>query len=228
MELIVKICGLSEEETLDAALDSGADMIGLVAFPPSPRFVAPQRAASLAARARGRAEIVVLTVDMDASEMAEIVDLVKPDWLQFHGTETPDAVAAAGKRFALKTMKAIGVGQASDLASVSHHAASADRLLLDAKPAKDAILPGGGGLPFDWNILEGFAPGLPYMLSGGLHAGNVEEALTIARADGVDVSSGVESVRGRKDPDRIRAFIAAARHAAAALPPSVALERAAS
>ena len=228
MNLIVKICGLSNEETLDAALDAGADMIGLVVFPPSPRFVAPARAAELAARARGRAEIVVLTVDMDPSDMAETVDLVKPDWLQFHGRESTEVVASAKKRFGLKIMKAVGVREITDLISAQPFVAVADRLLLDAKPAQGALLPGGNGIPFDWEILRAFEPGLPFMLSGGLDVGNVGEALTITQADGVDVSSGVEAARGRKDPDLIRAFVAAARRAAAALPAAKALERAAS
>lgn len=228
MNLIVKICGLSNEETLDAALDAGADMIGLVVFPPSPRFVAPARAAELATRIRGRAEIVALTVDMDPSDVAEIVEMVKPDWLQFHGRETAEAVASAKQRFGLRIMKAVGVREITDLISAQPFVAVADRLLLDAKPEPAALVPGGNGIPFDWKILRAFEPGLPFMLSGGLDAGNVEEALTITHADGVDVSSGIETARGKKDPDLIRAFVAAARHAAAALPAAKALERAAS
>lgn len=227
MDLIVKICGLSNEDTLDAALDAGADMIGLVVFPPSPRFVAPARAAELAARARGRAEIVVLTVDMDESEMAAIVDLVQPDWLQLHGRESTEAVTSAKKRFGRKIMKAVGVREITDLISAQPFVAVADRLLLDAKPAQGALLTGGNGIPFDWDILRAFEPGLPFMLSGGLDAGNVEKALTITQADGVDVSSGVETARGRKDPDLICAFIADARRAAAALPTAKTLKRAA-
>jgi phosphoribosylanthranilate isomerase len=225
MDLIVKICGLSSEETVDSALDAGADMVGLVCFPPSPRFVAPSRAATLAGRAHGRAEIAVLTVDMDEAGLAEIVEAVKPDWLQFHGEEAPEAVSSAAKRFGIRVMKAIGVRSASDLAGAHLYAAAADRLLIDAKPPKGAVLPGGNGEPFDWNILTGFKPGLSFMLSGGLHAGNVDEALRIARAAGVDVSSGVETAPGRKDPDLIRGFIAAARRAAAALPSGRTVER---
>jgi phosphoribosylanthranilate isomerase len=228
MELIVKICGLSSEETVDAALDAGADMIGLVFFPPSPRFVAPARAATLAARARGRAEIAVLTVDMDEAGLTEIVEAVKPDWLQFHGKETPETVSAAKKRFGRRVIKALGVRSVPDLAPAARYAASADRLLIDAKPPQGAILPGGNGEAFDWKILTGFAPELPFMLSGGLDAGNIAEALRISRAAGVDVSSGVETAPGRKDPDLIRAFVAAARRAAAALPPGRTVERVAS
>ena len=218
MDLIVKICGLSTEETLEAALDAKAEMIGLVFFPPSPRSVAPSRAARLAGQVRGRAEIAALTVDMDSAEISEIVALVKPDWLQFHGRETPETVAAARSRFGRRVMKAIGVRDATDLVSAKSFASVADRLLLDAKPPEGSVVPGGHGKPFDWNILEGFEPGLPFMLSGGLHSGNVDEALRVTRAGGVDVSSGIETAPGRKDPELIRDFVAAARRAAAALP----------
>jgi phosphoribosylanthranilate isomerase len=215
MDLIVKICGLSTEETLDAALDAGADMIGLVFFPKSPRFVGLDRAATLAARARKRAEVVALSVDMDDAGMAALVETVKPDWLQLHGRETPERVAALKQRFGLRTMKAILVSDPADLAAADAYASVADRLLLDAKPPKDAILPGGNGRPFDWTILKDFEPGVGWLLSGGLDVGNVGEALAVSGARGVDVSSGVEIAPGRKSPDLIRAFIAAARKAAA-------------
>jgi len=219
MELIVKICGLSSEETLDAALGAGADMIGLVAFPPSPRFVAPPVAARLAARARGRAEVALLTVDMDQADVAAWVATVAPDWLQFHGTESPESVAAARKRFGLPVMKAIGVRETADLGKTEAYQSAADRLLLDAKAPKGAALPGGRGETFDWQILDGYDPGLSYLLSGGLNAANVGSALGIARAaSGVDVSSGVETAPGHKDPDLIRAFVAAARAADNARP----------
>jgi phosphoribosylanthranilate isomerase len=211
MNLIVKICGLSTEETLDAALDAGADMVGLVAFPPSPRFVAAETAARLAARSCGRAEIVVLTVDMGEGELADLVATIKPDWLQFHGSEPPEAVASAKARFGLKVMKACGIRDGGDLLAARSYAAVADRLLLDAKAPKGAVLTGGRGVAFDWRILEGFDAGLPFMLSGGLDAGNVVQALAVSRAAGVDVSSGVETAPGRKDPDLIHGFVAAAR-----------------
>jgi phosphoribosylanthranilate isomerase len=211
MDLIVKICGLSTEETLDAALDAGADMVGFVFFPPSPRFVGVDRAAALARRAQGQAEVVALTVDMDDAGLGEIVERVAPDWLQLHGRETPERVAAVKKRFGRKVMKAVGVRDASDLVTVGTYRTVADRLLLDAKPPEDAVLPGGNGAPFDWRLLKGFDAGLAYLLSGGLDPGNVVEALRVTRAPGVDVSSGVETSPGVKDPDLIRAFIAAAR-----------------
>ncbi len=216
MSLIVKICGLSNEETLDAALAAGADMVGLVFFPRSPRFVTPQRAAELASQVAGRAEIVALTVDMDDAGIAEIVEAVSPDWLQLHGHETPDRVAAVGKRFGRPVMKAVAVATADDLAGAERYVAAADRLLLDAKPPKGATRPGGLGTPFDWTLLAGFDPDIPYMLSGGLAPGNVAEAAAITGAPGVDVSSGVESAPGRKEANLIRAFIANARGAGAA------------
>jgi phosphoribosylanthranilate isomerase len=227
MDLIVKICGLSTEEALDAALDAGADMVGLVFFPASPRYVALSQAARLAARARGRADVTALTVDMDEAKLAEIVDLVNPDWLQFHGAESPAAVESAKSRFGRRVMKAIGVREAADLAAATRYA-GADRLLLDAKPPKGAGRPGGLGVPFDWRLLEQFDPGKTYLLSGGLDQANVGEALRIGGAPGVDVSSGVETAPGVKDPDLIRAFIAAARRGAAALPSARAAARAAS
>jgi len=214
MSLIVKICGLSTPETVDAALAAGADMIGLVFFPPSPRFVAPDAAAPLAARARGRAEVAVLTVDMDEEGIAAIVDAVRPDWLQLHGHEPPEQVAALKRRFGLPAMKAIGVREPADLAAVEPYRGIADRILLDAKPPKGATRPGGNAVAFDWAILDGFDPGMPWMLSGGLDPANVGAAIARTRAPGVDVSSGVEIAPGRKDPALIAAFVAAARAAA--------------
>jgi phosphoribosylanthranilate isomerase len=215
MDVVVKICGLSTQPTLAAALKAGADMVGFVFFPPSPRFVSPEAAAALAADARGRAEVTALTVDADDATLAAIVDAVRPDWLQLHGRETPERVAAISKRFGIKVMKAIGVSASGDLARARAYAEVADRLLLDAKAPKGAVLPGGNGAPFDWTILGGFRAPLPYLLSGGLSPANVTEALAATRAPGVDVSSGVETAPGKKDADLIRAFVRNARHAAA-------------
>jgi phosphoribosylanthranilate isomerase len=214
MSLIVKICGLSTPETIDAALRANADMIGLNFFPPSPRFVTPEQAAPLAERARGRAAVTVLTVDMDEEGIAEIVATVRPDWLQFHGHEPPEQVRELKRRFGLPAMKAIGIREASDLAQADAYRSVADGLLLDAKPPKGATRPGGNAVAFDWTILDGFDPGMPWMLSGGLDPGNVGEAVRVARPPGLDVSSGVESAPGIKDPALIAAFVAAARAAA--------------
>ena len=224
MSLIVKICGLSTEETLDAALDAGADMIGLNFFPPSPRYLSLDAGKRLADRARGRAEIVALSVDMDDAGLAEIVDALRPDWLQLHGRDSPERTAAVRARFPAKLMKAVHVAVAADLARAADYAEAADCILLDATPPKGATRPGGLGTPFDWTILRSFHPAKPYLLSGGLNPGNVAEALRISRAPGVDVSSGVETTPGKKSSDLIRAFIAVARRAAVAAEP----ERAAS
>ena len=218
MKLMVKICGLTSEEALDAAIVAGADMVGLNFFPPSPRYLTLERATALAGRARGRAEIVAVTVDMPDRSLEEIVDNVRPDWLQFHGNETPERVQVLKRRFQRRVIKALGIRETGDLGAAARYRNVADRLLLDAKPPKDAVLPGGNGSAFDWTMLEDFEPGLRFLLSGGLDANNVGTAIRLARAPGVDVSSGVETTPGRKDPALIRAFIAAARRAAVRQP----------
>ncbi len=215
MTLKIKICGLSAEPTLDAALDAGADMIGLVFHAASPRYIGVGRAAALAGRARGRAEIVALTVDPGDHQLEEIVAEVRPDWLQLHGRETPDRARGIARRFGIPTMKAIPVQSAGDTAAAAAFRGAASLILFDARPPKGADRPGGHGRPFDWKLLVG--AGLPpFMLSGGLNPGNVAEAIAVTKPVGVDVSSGVETAPGRKDPDLIRAFVAAARMAAAA------------
>lgn len=213
--LAIKICGLSTPETLEAALGSGADMIGLNFHPRSPRFVALERARELATIARGKAEIVALIVDWDERRAAELAEALKPDWLQLHGSETPEQTAALRRAAGLPVMKALGIAGTGDLDAVAAYRGVADRILLDAKPPKDAAYPGGHGRPFDWTLLADLDPGFPFMLSGGLDPANVAEAIGIARPAGVDVSSGVESAPGIKDPARIAEFIAAARKAAA-------------
>ncbi len=215
MSVTVKICGLSTAETLEVALEGGADMIGLNFFPKSPRAVSLEAGAELAARVRGRAEIVALTVDMDDEGIDAIVDAVRPDWLQLHGHETPERVAALQVRTGLGVLMAIGIRTADDIARIPAYAAVADGLLLDAKAPAGAVLPGGNGVPFDWSLLDGIDPALPYMLSGGLDPDTVAAALALTGARGVDVSSGVESAPGVKDVARIKAFIAAVRGAAA-------------
>jgi phosphoribosylanthranilate isomerase len=215
MSLTVKICGLSTPEALDVALDAGADMVGFVFFAPSPRHVAFDTARALGQRVRGRAQKVALSVDADDALLDAVVEALRPDLLQLHGTETPARVAALRQRFGLPVMKAIAVEAKSDLAAVAIYRTSADCLLFDARAPREATRPGGLGKAFDWHLLENLDPGLPFMLSGGLDADNVGEALRITRAPGVDVSSGVERAPGEKDPDKIRAFIRAARQAAA-------------
>lgn len=214
MTLRVKICGLSTPEALDAALDAGADMVGFVFFPPSPRHVGFDVARALGRRVRGRVEMVALTVDADDMLLEAVVEALHPDLLQLHGKEPPSRLLALKQRFGLPVMKAVAVESKGDLAVVASYATRADRLLFDARAPREATRPGGLGKSFDWQVLEGVNPGIPYMLSGGLDAGNVGDALRITRAPGVDVSSGVERAPGEKDPDKIRAFVRAARQAA--------------
>jgi phosphoribosylanthranilate isomerase len=214
--LVIKICGLSTPETLESALAAGAEMIGLVFHPKSPRFVPPKEAAALAAMARGRAEIVALVVDRDIAELTDLVEAVRPDWLQLHGRETPETVRAIKAATGLRAIKALGVADRHDLAAFAAYDGIADRILLDAKPPKDAAYPGGHGRAFDWSILAALDRASPFMLSGGLDPANVAQAIAMARPWGVDVSSGVESAPGVKDVGRIMDFVVAARAAAAA------------
>ncbi len=222
MSLIVKICGLSTPEALDVALDAGADMVGFVFFPPSPRNLSFKAASALESRVRGRAKKVALSVDADDTLLSYVVDALGPDILQLHGNESPLRVAAIKARFKLPVMKAIPVESKGDLAAIARYAAVADRLLFDARAPREATRPGGLGTPFDWHLLENIGSRVPFMLSGGLDAGNVAEALAITRAPGVDVSSGVERAPGEKDPEKIRAFVRAARAAELKLAPPVA------
>ncbi len=217
MPLLVKVCGLKTPEALDAALDAGADFVGFVFFPPSPRNVAFEAAPALAARVRSRAKKVALTVDADDALFEQIVAGLKPDMLQLHGHESPDRVNELKRRYHLPVMKALPVEARADLAAIERYKGAADWLLFDARPPRDATRPGGLGKPFDWTLLRDLDVGLPFMLSGGLDASNVAEALRITRAPAVDVSSGVERAPGEKDPDKIRAFVRAARAADAAL-----------
>ncbi|WP_316190322.1 phosphoribosylanthranilate isomerase [Bradyrhizobium sp. SZCCHNS2096] len=211
MPLLVKICGLTTPETLAAALDAGADMVGFVFFPPSPRHLGLQAARALGAQAKGRALKVALTVDADDATIENIVETLRPDLLQLHGKESVARVRDIKQRFGLPVMKAIPVETAADLASLSGYAAVCDRILFDARAPKDATRPGGLGATFDWHLLQDLKLDLPFMVSGGLSAGNVHEAVRITGAGGVDVSSGVERTPGVKDSDMIREFVRAAR-----------------
>src|ERR1700738_5347 len=211
MSLIVKICGLSTRETLDVALDAGADMVGFVFFPASPRHLSLEVARELGSRAKRRAAKVALTVDADDATLANIVEAMQPDILQLHGSETVARLRDIKQKFGLPVMKAIAVETSADLVSLPGYAAVADRILFDARAPKDATRPGGLGAVFDWHVLENLDLQRPVMVSGGLNAQNVAEAVRITRAGGVDVSSGVERAPGIKDPEMIRAFIRTAR-----------------
>jgi phosphoribosylanthranilate isomerase len=211
MSLIVKICGLSTSETLDVALDAGADMVGFVFFPPSPRHLGLDAARELGKQTKRRALKVALTVDADDTTLAAIVEALQPDILQLHGSESVARLRDIKQKFGRPVMKAIAVEAPADLASLPGYAAVADRILFDARAPKEATRPGGLGAVFDWHVLEKLDLELPFMVSGGLHAGNVAEAVRLTRAGGVDVSSGVERAPGVKDPEMIRSFVRAAR-----------------
>jgi phosphoribosylanthranilate isomerase len=218
MSTLVKICGLNSPESLEAALASGADMVGFVFFAKSPRNVDFSTARALSAQVRGGAERVALLVDAEDATIEGVIDALAPDWLQLHGNETPERVRTLRQKFGRPILKALGVAREEDLAAASTYLHVADRLLFDAKPGPSALLPGGNGLSFDWTLLQGYAGAhfnSPWLLSGGLDAGNVAEALRLTQAPGVDVSSGVEDRPGVKNPDKISAFIAAVRKAGA-------------
>src|SRR6202051_2424144 len=213
MSLIVKICGLSTRETLDVALDAGADMVGFVFFPPSPRHLNLETARDLGRQGKRRASQVALTVDADDATLANIVEALQPDILQLHGSETVARLRDIKQKFGLPVMKAMAVETPADLASLPGYAAVADQILFDARAPRDATRPGGLGAVFDWHVLENLDLKLPFMVSGGLHAGNVAGAGRVIRPRGVDVSSGVARTPGVKGPEMIRSFIRAARTA---------------
>ena len=217
MALSIKICGLKTPQALDVALDSGADLVGFVFFPPSPRNLGLEAARMLGQRVKDGAGKVALTVDANDDTLLDIIAALKPDMLQLHGSETPDRVVAVRTRFGLPVMKALPIADRKDLSPIRQYAQVVDRLIFDARAPKDATRPGGLGKPFDWTLLKDINFGVPFVLSGGLDASNVLEALRITRAPGLDVSSGVERAPGEKDPEKIRAFIRAARAAAAEL-----------
>jgi phosphoribosylanthranilate isomerase len=209
----VKICGLRTEDALASALDGGADYVGLVFYAKSPRNVSIQDAVRLADLARGKAQIVTLLVDPDDGLLTEIVAKVRPDLLQLHGAETPYRVAEIKARFGVPVMKAIKVETAEDARAALAFKDVAELILFDAKAPKGlaGALPGGNGIAFDWRALDGVQHRLDWMLSGGLTADNVAEAIRLTGATAVDVSSGVETRPGEKSPELMRRFLAAAK-----------------
>lgn len=213
MHVQVKICGITSAEAADAAASAGADFAGLVFYSGSPRHLRAEQASSLAERLRGRLRIVALLADAGDEKIASAVDAVRPDFLQLHGGETPERVAAIKARFGIAAIKSIAVADAADMACVPGYERVADMLLFDAKAPVTAARPGGHGAAFDWQLLRGRKFSRPWLLAGGLDAGNVARAIRSAEAPGVDVSSGVEIAPGVKDPQMIRDFIAAAREA---------------
>ena len=210
-DIRVKICGLTADGDITAAVAAGAQYVGFVFFARSPRHLAVPRATILAAKVPPGICKVALTVDATDAELDHILTSVPIDMLQLHGSESPDRVAQVKARFGLPVMKAVGVADAADMQQIDRYSDVADQLLIDAKPPKGAVLPGGNGLAFDWRLLAGRKYWRrPWMLAGGLTPGNVAEAVRMTGARQVDVSSGVESAPGVKDADLIRAFVAAA------------------
>ena len=208
MTVAAKICGLTEPESLRAAVAGGARYVGFVFYPRSPRAIAPPMAAELARLLPTGIRSVGLFVDPDDEFLEHVTGQVPLDLIQLHGGETPRRIAEIKGRYALPVMKAIRVGGPEDLTAALEAAEVADRLLFDAKPpAKVSALPGGNGIAFDWTILAGRSWPRPWMLSGGLTAGNVEEAVRVTGATEVDVSSGVEDRPGHKDPALVHAFL---------------------
>lgn len=211
MPIEIKICGLKTTATVEAALVAGADLLGFVVFPRSPRNVTPAEAHTLSFSARGRAKIVALLVDPDDALLDIVVKTIAPDILQLHGHETPERCAAVKAKFKTSVMKAVGVSTAADLAEIATYRGVVDRILLDAKPPPESALPGGNGHTFDWALIADLGRTEPFMLSGGLNAFNVAHALHVTAAPSVDVSSGVETTPGVKSSELIRAFIKSVR-----------------
>lgn len=207
---VIKICGIKTSPILEAAIAAGADIVGFVHFPRSPRHVDIDTIAALISEARGRVETSVLLVNPDNTLVAQVAAL-GPDWIQLHGPESPHRVGTIRAEAGVNIIKALPIGSAEDVANVAGYADIADRMLLDARPPRHADRPGGLGTAFDWTLLKGLDPALAFMLSGGLTPDNVGEAIKLVRPFGVDVSSGVETAPGTKDAGLIRAFIAAAR-----------------
>lgn len=207
----VKICGIRDSANLEAAVTAGARYVGFVFFPKSPRHVSMQDAAALAAEVPVGVCKVALSVNADDALLDQLTETLPLDMLQLHGSESPERVADVKARYGLPVMKAVGVADEADLAMLDVYARVADQILVDAKPPKTADLPGGNGLTFDWRLIAGRRWTVPWMLAGGLTAGNVSEAIRLTGAQQVDVSSGVESAPGVKDAGLIEAFLAAAR-----------------
>lgn len=214
--LQIKLCGLKTPDAIKTAADVGADYIGFVFYPQSPRAVAPMQAVELARLVPGSTKIVGLFVDPDDTLLENIITQVGPDMIQLHGDESPDRVAEIRSNYGIKVMKAVPIGSQADLNRAMAYAPVADMLLFDARPPKNVVsaLPGGNGIAFDWNLLKDAGLEGPWMLSGGLTCENVADAIAIAKPPAIDVSSGIEDRPGHKDPARIREFVAAARKAA--------------
>ena len=204
-----KICGLTTPETLDAALDHGAAFVGAVIFEKSPRHLDPLHAATLFERGRGRAKVVAVVVDPGDMLLTEIGLILRPDFIQLHGAETPERAAEIRRLTGAGIIKALPIRTEADFASVADWEPVADHLMFDARPVEGSALPGGVGARFDWGLLAGRTFQKPWFLAGGLNPDNVAEAVRVSGAPLVDVSSGVESAPGVKDAGRIAAFLKA-------------------
>lgn len=202
-----KICGLTTPETLDAALTGGAAFVGAVVFPKSPRHIAPLHAATLFERARGKAGVVAVTVDADDALLTEIALILKPDLIQLHGSETPERATQVRALTGAGIIRALSVRTAADVDAAVVWEPVVDHLMFDARPPEGSALPGGVGASFDWTLLAGRSFARPWFLAGGLNPANVAAAVHTSGAPLVDVSSGVESAPGVKDPARIAAFL---------------------
>jgi phosphoribosylanthranilate isomerase len=216
MGIDIKICGLKTAEAVAAALDGGASHIGFIFFPKSPRYVDPGEAGRLRQAAKGRAIAVAVTVDPDDVTLDAIVAAMQPDMLQLHGNESVNRVAEIKARYGLPVMKALALRERGDLEQIKPYIGVADCFLFDAKPPKGSELPGGNGVSFDWQVLSELDASIDYMLSGGLNASNIGDALRATNAQGIDISSGVESAPGVKDVGLIRDFFRAVRAAKSA------------
>jgi phosphoribosylanthranilate isomerase len=213
MGVLVKICGVNSVESADAAVRAGADFVGLVFHTASRRNLSPEYARALAEHLRGRVRLVALVADAGDEQIASVVRAAQPDFLQLHGSETPERIGALRARFGIGILKSIPVAEASDLAVAARYEDVSDMLLFDAKAPKGAARPGGHGAAFDWQLLRGRSFSKPWLLAGGLKPENVARAIASSGAPGVDVSSGVESAPGVKSAELIRAFIESARGA---------------
>lgn len=207
-ETLVKICGLSTPEAVDAAVAARATHIGLVHYPPSPRHVTLEQGAALRARVPRGIKVVLLLVNEQPQPTAQAIQAVRPDVVQFHGSETPEWLALLKQNTQLEIWKAIGVRETANLERAQRYKDAAHRVLYDAPAQK---LPGGTGLAVDWSLVAGFRHTMPWGLAGGLNPANVAEAIRVTGAELVDASSGLESAPGVKDVDKIAAFCQAAR-----------------
>lgn len=203
----IKICGLKTQEAISVAIEAGADLAGFIFFEKSPRNISLQEASDLAAFANGNIKTVAVTVNATHEFLDQLVLQMHPDFLQLHGNESADEVLHIQDKYDLPVIKSLSVKGQDDLKKLESYNSKTTKFLLDAKAPKNSDLPGGNGVPFDWNILHNLDQDINYMLSGGLHNANILDALKISKAKSVDVSSGVEAAPGVKDIAKIKTFI---------------------